>query len=47
LSLGEHQHWDLEDPAAFVGGDTEKLAKFVEIRNEIERRIQEWLARHK
>ena len=46
LSMGEHQHWGLEDPAAFVGSDAEKLAKFVEIRNEIDRRIRVWLKEH-
>lgn len=46
LSMGEHQHWDLEDPAAFVGSDEEKLAKFVEIRNEIDSRIHAWIGEH-
>lgn len=46
LSLGEHEHWGLEDPAALDGRDEEKLAKFVEIRDEIDRRLREWLAAH-
>lgn len=46
LSMGEHQHWDLEDPAAAQGTEAEKSAKFVEIRDEIDRRIHDWLADH-
>jgi arsenate reductase len=36
-------HWSFEDPVAFEGTDEEKLAKFREIRDKIERRIQAWL----
>jgi arsenate reductase len=35
-------HWDIKDPAAFEGSDEVKLAKFREIRDEIEQRIQAW-----
>ena len=45
LSMGKHEHWDLEDPAALQGSDQEKLAKFREVRDEIDRRIRDWLAR--
>ena len=38
LSMGEHQHWNLEDPAAAQGTEADRLAKFVEIRDEIDRR---------
>jgi arsenate reductase len=34
-------HWPLEDPAAAKGTDTEILAKFREIRDQIEARVQE------
>ena len=44
LSQGKHAHWDFEDPAAFEGSQEEKLAKFREIRDQIDRRIQAWLA---
>jgi arsenate reductase len=37
-------HWSFEDPAAFVGTDEEKLAKFREIRDSIAQRIQNWVA---
>lgn len=40
-------HWSFEDPAAFVGSDEEKLAKFREVRDGIEQRIKEWLAEQK
>ena len=35
--------WPLEDPVAFEGAEKEKLAKFSEIRDQIDRRIQQWL----
>ena len=36
-------HWPFEDPAAFEGTVEEKLAKFREVRGEIEGEILEWL----
>lgn len=36
-------HWDLPDPAAPLD-DKDKLAKFREIRDELRRRIEEWIA---
>ena len=36
-------HWSFEDPAAFQGSDEEKLNKFREIRDAIEKKIQQWL----
>ena len=44
LSSGIHTHWDFEDPAAFEGTDDEKMDKFREVRNQIDLRIQTWLA---
>jgi len=41
--MGQRLHWSFEDPAAMVGSDDEKLAKFREIRARIEQRIKEWL----
>jgi arsenate reductase (thioredoxin) len=35
--------WPFEDPVAFEGTDEEKLAKFREIRDQIDRRIIQWL----
>ena len=36
-------HWSFEDPAAFVGSDTAKLAKFREVRDQIEHKVRDWL----
>jgi len=36
-------HWSFEDPAKFEGSDEEKLAKFREIRDLLERKIKEWV----
>jgi arsenate reductase len=40
--IGQRLHWSFEDPAAFVGSDDEKLAKFREVRDRIEQKIKEW-----
>ncbi len=37
-------HWSFQDPAAFEGTDEEKLAKFREIRDQIDQKIRIWLA---
>ncbi|HDQ73243.1 MAG TPA: arsenate reductase ArsC [Chloroflexi bacterium] len=42
--VGQRLHWPFEDPAAFEGTEEEKLAKFREIRDQIEARIKTWLA---
>ena len=36
--------WPFEDPAALQGSETEKLQKFREIRDQIDRRLRSWLA---
>jgi arsenate reductase len=36
-------HWYFENPAEFVGSDEEKLAKFREVRDQIEHKVREWL----
>ncbi len=45
--LGRRLHWSFEDPAAFVGSEDEKLAKFREVRDKIDQRIKAWLAEQK
>jgi arsenate reductase (thioredoxin) len=35
--------WPFEDPAALEGSEKEKLAKFREIRDQIDERVQTWL----
>jgi arsenate reductase (thioredoxin) len=36
-------HWPFEDPASFEGTEEDKLAKFREVRDQIEERIMKWL----
>src|SRR5690606_24125188 len=36
--------WPFEDPAAFAGSQQKRLAKFREVRDDIDKRIQQWLA---
>ena len=43
-SVGQRIHWSFEDPAAFVGSDDDKLAKFREVRDQIEQKIKEFIA---
>jgi arsenate reductase len=42
--IGQRLHWSFEDPSAFTGSEDEKLAKFREVRNQIEQHIKTWLA---
>jgi arsenate reductase len=37
-------HWSFEDPAAFEGTEEQTLAKFRQVRDQIEQRIKEWTA---
>lgn len=37
-------HWPFEDPAAFHGTENERLAKFREVRDRIDRRIRAWVS---
>lgn len=37
-------HWSFQDPAAVEGAEAEKLAKFREVRDLIDQKIQSWLA---
>jgi arsenate reductase len=36
--------WPFEDPAAATGSDEQRVQKFREVRDQIEKRILEWLA---
>jgi arsenate reductase (thioredoxin) len=42
--MGKRMYWPFEDPAAQQGTDGEKLAKFREIRDQIDKRVLAWLA---
>jgi arsenate reductase (thioredoxin) len=37
-------HWYFEDPAAFTGTEEEKLAKFRQVRDQIDEKVRAWLA---
>jgi len=37
-------HWHFEDPAAFTGTEEEKLAKFRQVRDQIDEKVKTWLA---
>lgn len=37
-------HWSFEDPARFEGSEEEKLAKFREVRDLIEKKVKQWVA---
>jgi arsenate reductase len=39
----ERLHWPFEDPAHFEGTDEETLAKFREVRDQIDARVRAWL----
>ncbi|HMD87657.1 MAG TPA: arsenate reductase ArsC [Anaerolineaceae bacterium] len=40
--MGMRLHWSFEDPAAFEGTEEEKLAKFREVRDQIDQKVHEW-----
>ena len=42
--VNTRMHWSFEDPARFEGSEAQKLARFREVRDLIERRIKEWVA---
>jgi arsenate reductase len=42
--VNKRMHWSFQDPAAVEGTEEEKLAKFREVRDLIEKKIREWLA---
>jgi len=41
---GERILWDLEDPVMQIGAEEEKLQKFREVRDKIDKRVKEWLS---
>jgi len=42
--MGTRLGWAFEDPAAFEGSEEERLAKLREVRDGVERRVQELMA---
>lgn len=43
LGMGQRLHWDIEDPAKFIGSEDEKINKFREIRDLVKRMVQDWV----
>jgi arsenate reductase (thioredoxin) len=41
--MGVRMYWPFEDPAAFTGDEAEKLAKFRQVRDQIEQKVLDWL----
>jgi arsenate reductase len=41
--VGIRLHWPFDDPARASGNDAEKLAKFRQVRDQIDSRVREWL----
>ena len=41
--ISKREHWSFEDPAAFQGTNEAKLAKFREVRDQIEARVKTWV----
>jgi arsenate reductase len=42
--INQKLHWSFEDPAAVEGPDEEKLQKFRDVRDQLDQKIQSWLA---
>jgi arsenate reductase len=42
--MGKRLHWDIEDPGKFAGPTEERLAKFREVRDQLDERVRLWLA---
>ena len=42
--VSNRMHWSFQDPATLEGTEEEKLAKFREVRDLIEKKIRSWLA---
>lgn len=40
----ERLHWSFEDPAALVGSEAEKIAKFRQVRDQIQEKVRDWLS---
>ncbi len=41
--MGDRQFSPFEDPASFAGTDDEKLAKFRQVRDQIEAYVKVWI----
>jgi arsenate reductase len=43
LGVSQRMHWAIDDPAAFQGSDEARLAKFRQVRDQIDEKIRDWL----
>jgi arsenate reductase len=43
--VGERLYWPFQDPAAYIGNGDQLLAKFREVRDQIQSRLSRWLTR--
>jgi arsenate reductase len=41
--MGMRLHWPFEDPSRASGNDAERLAKFRQVRDQIDTKVREWL----
>lgn len=41
--IGQRLSWNFEDPAAFAGPENEKLNKFREVRDQVKKKVEEWV----
>jgi len=41
--VNQRLHWSFEDPAAFEGSEETRLAKFREVRDQIDRQVRDWV----
>jgi arsenate reductase (thioredoxin) len=46
-SDGTREYWPLSDPARVEGSDGERMARFREVRDQIEARVRDWLESHR
>jgi arsenate reductase (thioredoxin) len=44
LGVSKRLHWNLADPATFTGSDDEVIAKFRKVRDQIDAKVQAWIA---
>jgi arsenate reductase (thioredoxin) len=41
--MGHRLHWNIENPANFIGSEDEKLYKFREIRDLVKNKVNDWV----
>ncbi len=44
LSMGQREYWAFDDPAKFEGAEADRLAKYRQVRDEVEFRVREFVA---